>query len=95
MKKYCEECGKEVEAKIITRKEIYDVCGEPIEVDAQLLVCIECGEELLTQASSSGGNKEAKRAVEISKYSYKEVGYQATNPGEITSYSFAKDINLD
>jgi hypothetical protein len=34
-------------------------------------------------------------SVEISKYSHKEAGYQATNPGEIISYSFAKDIHLD
>lgn len=45
MKKYCEECGREVETKIITKKESYDVCGEQIEVEAQVLVCAECGEE--------------------------------------------------
>ncbi len=45
MRKYCEECGKEVETKIIAKKEIYDVCGEQIEVNAQVLVCAECGEE--------------------------------------------------
>ena len=45
MKKYCEECGREVETKVITKRESYDVCGESIEVDAQILVCAECGEE--------------------------------------------------
>lgn len=45
MRKYCEECGKEVETKIITRKETYNVCGETVEVDARVLVCAECGEE--------------------------------------------------
>ena len=45
MKKYCEECGREVESKIIRKKESYDVCGEQIEVEAQVLVCAECGEE--------------------------------------------------
>ena len=45
MRKYCEECGREVETKVITKKEVYDVCGESIEVDAQILVCAECGEE--------------------------------------------------
>ena len=29
----------------ITKKESYDVCGERIEVEAQILVCAECGEE--------------------------------------------------
>ena len=46
MRKYCEECGREVETKIITKKECYDVCGEQIEVDALVLVCAECEEEL-------------------------------------------------
>ena len=45
MKKYCEECGKEVETKIISKREIYNVCGETIEVDAQVLICVNCGEE--------------------------------------------------
>ncbi len=45
MKKYCEECRREVETKEILKKETYDVCGESIEVDARVLVCAECGEE--------------------------------------------------
>jgi len=45
MLKYCEICGKEVDTKVITKKEKYKVCGEDVEVEAQVLVCIECGEE--------------------------------------------------
>ncbi|MCM1541130.1 MAG: DUF4065 domain-containing protein [Blautia sp.] len=45
MRKYCEECGKEVETKIVTKREAYTVCGESVEVDAQILVCADCGEE--------------------------------------------------
>ena len=45
MRKYCEECGREVETKFITKRESYDVLGESIEVDAEILVCAECGEE--------------------------------------------------
>ncbi len=45
MKKYCGECGREVETKVIIKKEIYDVFGESINVDAQVLICAECGEE--------------------------------------------------
>lgn len=45
MKKYCEECGREVETKIITKKEVYTVLGEDIEVQAQVLVCADCNEE--------------------------------------------------
>ena len=32
MKKYCEECGKEVETKIITKKEIYKVKNDIVKV---------------------------------------------------------------
>ena len=49
MKKYCEECGKEVNTKIITKKETYEVCGESIEVEAKVLVCSECGEEFFCE----------------------------------------------
>ena len=49
MKKYCEECGREVETKIITKKESYNVCGETIEVNAQVLVCADCGEEFFCE----------------------------------------------
>lgn len=49
MKRYCEECGRDVETKVITKKETYDVCGEPVEVDAQVLVCADCGEEFYSE----------------------------------------------
>ena len=49
MKKYCEECGKEVNTKIITKKETYEVCGESIEVEAKVLVCSKCGEEFFSE----------------------------------------------
>lgn len=45
MKKYCEECGKEVETKVISKKETYEVLGENIEVQAQVLVCADCSAE--------------------------------------------------
>lgn len=46
---YCDICGKEVQTKIVTRTESYPVCGENISVDAQVLVCAECGEELFCE----------------------------------------------
>ena len=49
MKKYCDECGKEVETKVVIKKEAYAVCGETIEIDAQVLVCGECGEEFFCE----------------------------------------------
>ena len=49
MRKYCEECGREVETKVITKEESYDIMGETIKVDAQILVCAECGEEFFCE----------------------------------------------
>ena len=34
-------------------------------------------------------------SIDISHYSHKEKGYSATKPGEIISYSYAKDIQLN
>ena len=49
MKKYCEECGKEVETKIVAKEETYTVYGEKILVDAKVLVCAKCGEEFFSE----------------------------------------------
>lgn len=49
MRKFCEECGKEVETKVVIKKETYDVYGESIEVEAQVLTCAECGEEFFCE----------------------------------------------
>ncbi len=53
MMEYCDTCGKEVETKIITRPETFKVCGEEITVEAQILVCTECGEELFCEELDS------------------------------------------
>lgn len=50
---YCDICGKEVETRIITRQESINVCGEEIVVDAQILVCVACGEELFCEELDS------------------------------------------
>lgn len=49
MKKYCEACNKETETIVIQKKEIYKVLGEEIEVEASILTCKECGEELFCE----------------------------------------------
>jgi len=49
MRRYCEECGKEVELIIVKKKESYNVCGELFEVDADVLTCAECGEEFFDE----------------------------------------------
>lgn len=49
MKKYCDNCKKEVEVNTIIKRESYNVYGEEIEVDAKILVCAECEEELFCE----------------------------------------------
>ncbi len=53
MMNFCEVCGKEVETKIILRKETFNVCGEDIVVDAQVVVCANCGEEIFCEELDS------------------------------------------
>lgn len=50
---YCDTCGKEVHTKIISRQETFNVCGEEITVEAQVLICAECGEELFCEELDS------------------------------------------
>lgn len=49
MKKYCEKCNKEVKTRIVIKKETYTVHGKPIQIDAKICVCKECGEELFDE----------------------------------------------
>lgn len=94
MMDYCEVCGREVETKIITRKEVFNVCGEDIEVDAKVMVCAECGEELF--------NEELDSATLINAYNEYRRRHKLLLPEEIRSIreqyglsqrSFAKLLN--
>ena len=49
MERYCDKCEKGVRTAIVTKREAYEVMGERIEVDADVLVCSECGEELFCE----------------------------------------------
>lgn len=48
MKKYCPVCGCEQEIKLIQKEETYPVKGEPITIIANVCVCEECGEEIMS-----------------------------------------------
>lgn len=94
MMDYCEICGKEVETKIITRKETFNVCGEDIEIDAHVMVCAECGEELF--------NEELDSATLINAYNEYRRRHKLLLPEEIKTIreqyglsqrSFAKLLN--
>lgn len=91
---YCEECGKEVNTKIVTKRESYEVFGEEIDLDAQVLVCAECGEEFFSE--------ELDNATLISAYSKYRKRHKLLLPEEIkgireqyglSQRSFAKLLN--
>ena len=94
MMEYCDVCGKEVETKIITRQETFKVCGEDITLDAQVLVCAECGEELFC--------KELDSATLVNAYNEYRRKHKLLLPDEIkkireqyglSQRSFAKLLN--
>lgn len=53
VRKYCEICEKVVKTKVISKKEVYKVLGEEIEVEAQVLVCAHCNEEFYSEELDS------------------------------------------
>lgn len=94
MMDYCEVCEREVETKIITRNQVFNVCGEDIEIAAQVMVCAECGEELF--------NEELDSATLINAYNEYRRRHKLLLPDEIrkireqyglSQRSFAKLLN--
>ena len=79
MKKYCEECGKTVNTKIVSKKERYEVFGESIEVDADVLVCAECGEEFYSE--------ELDNATLVKAYNEYRTRHKLLFPEEIRNES--------
>ena len=45
MIKYCDNCKKEIATEVIFVEELYEVLGEDIQVESQVLTCSECGKE--------------------------------------------------
>jgi len=43
MKGICPNCEKETELELVRAKEVVEIRGEPIEVDAEFFKCTECG----------------------------------------------------
>ena len=46
MRKYCEVCGKEVNASIVRMEETYTVYGESVTIETEVVTCPECGADL-------------------------------------------------
>ncbi|MBE5837510.1 type II TA system antitoxin MqsA family protein [Butyrivibrio sp.] len=94
MMDYCEVCEREVETKIITRNQVFNVCGEDVEIAAKVMICAECGEELF--------NEELDSATLIDAYNEYRRRHKLLLPEEIrkireqyglSQRSFAKLLN--
>ena len=46
---YCGKCGAEREVRITQRRETYTVKGEPTDVESNVAVCVECGEDVFVK----------------------------------------------
>lgn len=46
MKKFYNQCEKEVETQITNKKEKYTIYGNNISIDTQILICTKCGRDL-------------------------------------------------
>lgn len=93
---YCEFCGKEVKTKIITKKETFYVREDAFEIDAKVMVCAECGEEIFnekldTETLNSVYDKYRKKHNLLSPDEIKKIRKQY----ELSRKDFAKLLNWD
>ena len=93
---YCEFCGKEVKTKIITKKETFYVREDAFEIDAKVMVCAECGEEIFnekldTETLNSVYDKYRKKHNLLFPDEIKKIRKQY----ELSRKDFAKLLNWD
>lgn len=49
MKQFCYECNNEQDVIVVSKKEVFKVKGEPIEVVSDVMTCTVCGEEIFNR----------------------------------------------
>lgn len=88
-KKYCDNCQKEVEAKIVERRSSYNFKGENFEIDERVLMCStnDCHEELYDEILDS-----ATMATLVKMYE-ERIGLSLEEIKSIrTQYSLSMDL---
>ena len=50
---FCPDCGEYTKVKLDKEKEVYNVRGEPIEVEAELAICQDCGSKIFDEERDS------------------------------------------
>lgn len=94
MKKYCENCGKEVNTVIINKKEKFTVYGEDVEVESSVLTCADCGEELFCKELDEKTIGLAySKYRENNKLLFPEEIKEIREKYELSQRSFAKLLN--
>ena len=72
---YCDKCEKEVNTERISKKQNFKVLGEEIVVEAPVMICEECGEELF--------NEELDSKAIVSAYEQYRKKHKLLFPNEI------------
>jgi len=72
---FCPNCEEYTEATFGVEKEVYNVRGEPIEIEAEVAICQKCGEKIFDEERDS-------RNLELAYSQYREK-YKLLSPGEI------------
>lgn len=72
---FCPNCEEYTEATLGVEKEVYDVRGEPIEIEAEVTICPKCGIKIFEEERDS-------RNIEKAYNQYREK-YNLLSPNEI------------
>ena len=72
---FCPNCDEYTDVTIRTEKEVYNVRGEPIEIEAELAICQKCGASIFDEERDS-------RNLEIAYRRYREK-HNLLSPDEI------------
>ena len=72
---FCPNCEEYTEATLGVEKEVYNVRGEPIEIEAEVAVCQKCGEKIFDEERDSRNLEKA--------YSHYREAHNLLSPDEI------------
>jgi len=72
---FCPNCEEYTEATLAVEKEIYNVRGEPIEIEAEVAICQKCGEKIFDEERDSRNLEKA--------YSQYRENHNLLSPDEI------------
>lgn len=94
MKKYCPICNKMVNPETVQKEETYPVFNENIQIQAQVLLCPECGEDLFDQDLDAKNIEKAYTLYRKANHLlFPEKIKQIREKYDLSQRSFAKLLN--